>query len=641
MNNKFYITTPIYYVTAKPHLGTLYTTVLADVIARWNILRGKDVFFLTGTDEHGQKIAAAAEKAGKTPQAFVDGFIPDYKAMWKRYEIEYSRFIRTTDEYHVKAVQQWLQKLIDQKDIYKSTYSGWYCTPCETFLTEKESGGVAKDSATKPLCPQCNRETQYISEESYFFRLSAYQEKLLNFYKMHPDFILPRERANEVVSFVESGLKDLCISRTTITWGIPFPNDTKHVTYVWADALNNYVTAIGYLQKGHEEEFKQWWPADVHVMGKDIVRFHAVYWPAFLMASGLEIPHHLVVHGWIKVGDQKMSKSLGNAVDPEELCKTYGPDAVRYYLTTQLSVSQDSPFSVDELAQRINSDLANEMGNLLNRMSTLAIKQGIVEVPAVVTWSKQSIELKKAAEKMLNDVAAYQDSYQLHLAYAELKRFVGAVNAYFHAREPWKQIKTDAAGFVETISATCHALQMIGMVYWPVMPEKMTQLLAALGTTMILGQDLFGQLVAQEWNTSFVLTAVPPLFEKIEKKEEALVQEETVVVEQNLIEITDFGKIDLLVGTVQSAEEVPGSDKLIKTQVNCGQYGIKQVFAGVKKFYKPEELVGKQVVIVGNLKPRKIMGMESQGMMLFAETADGKLSFVTPVQMAINGAKLR
>src|SRR3989339_2186100 len=350
--NKFYVTTPIYYVTARPHLGSLYSTLLADVAARYHKVAGEKVFFLTGTDEHGQKVAQAAAKAGMQPKEFTDSFIDDYKSVWKKYEIAYDYFIRTTDNQHVQAVQTWLQRLIAQGDIYKGSYKGWYCTPCESFVTEKDSQQTEEGKAL--TCPDCSRLTGEVFEECYFFKLSAYQDRLLKFYEEHPNFITPKERMAEVISFVKSGLRDLSISRTTISWGIPFPGDDAHVTYVWADALNNYITAVGYGDDARADELAKWWPADLQIMGKDIARFHAVYWPAFLMASNLAMPKKLLVHGWIKVADQKMSKSLGNAVDPMQLANDYGVDEIRYYLTRKMAITQDSEFKFDDIEQSVN-----------------------------------------------------------------------------------------------------------------------------------------------------------------------------------------------------------------------------------------------------------------------------------------------
>ncbi|MCX5922600.1 MAG: methionine--tRNA ligase [Candidatus Dependentiae bacterium] len=637
--NKFYVTTPIYYVTARPHLGSLYSTLLADVVARWNILQGKQVFFLTGTDEHGQKVAEAAHKANKLPQEFVDSFIHAYKEVWYNYEIAYTHFIRTTDEYHVKAVQKWIARLIVTGDIYKGYYKGWYCTPDETFVTEKDS---EVDSSVAPACPSCGRLTVMVQEETYFFKLSAYQDKLLKFYEEHPDFIVPKERAHEVVNFVKAGLKDFSISRTTVTWGIPFPDDAHHVTYVWADALNNYITGIGYGQPGREHEFNSWWPADLHILGKDIVRFHAIYWPAFLMASGLALPKQLLVHGWIKVGDQKMSKSLGNVVDPEVLFKKYGPEPVRYYLVKQMAITHDGEFSIGDLEQKIESDLANDLGNLLNRMVSLAHKNDVIELPAIHEWSERSLELRDESWNMTQEFEGYMEDYLFHMALARLWKTINKTNAYFHEQEPWKLAKTDRARFIEILSATCHSLKTIAVLLWPVMPKKMEQLLHSLGLSTLLTNNTLKNLELNSWGQHFMLHKIPNLFEKPEPKEEVVVvapaQPEQPQVPE--IGIEDFIKALLIIGTVEQAEEVPGSDKLLKLQVNFGPLGMRQILSGVKKSYQPTDLIGKQGVFVTNLKPRKMMGFESHGMMLFA-VHDNKQTFVTIAGVVPNGTKVQ
>jgi len=646
--NKFYVTTPIYYVTAQPHLGTLYTSVMADVVRRWQKLLGKKTFMLTGTDEHGQKIAQAAEKVGKDPQTFVDGFIDAYKNVWGLYDIKYDHFIRTTDKTHVQVVQDWIKMLQEKGDIYKDRYEGWYCVPDEFFLTDTEAENKKKGD-TPPICPQCKRETVWLSEECYFFKLSKYQDKLLQFYKDNPDFITPRERANEVISFVKSGLKDLSISRTTITWGVPFPGDEKHVAYVWADALNNYITAIGYGQPGKEEEFNFWWPADVHIIGKDIVRFHAVYWPAFLMAAGLPLPKQLLVHGWMTVNKQKMSKSLGNVIDPVVLEKKYGADQVRYHLMRQLAVNQDGDFSFADLEQRINADLANDLGNLLNRMVTLADKNSALNLTCPATWSPEAQKLQKACADTLKLFTQQMDEYVFHMALANLWKFINQVNAFFHAQQPWKQAKTDPELFVQTLSATAHSLRAIGALLWPVLPNKMEQLFESLGLELSPEKIDVNELC--NWNQNFMLKKVKELFEKIDPsspsassdkslKEASVKKEESKG--SDYIKIDDVAKVQLAVGTIEKAEEIEGSDKLLKLQVNCGDtFGMRQVLAGVKKFYSPEQLIGKQGVFVLNLKPRKMMGIESQGMMLFAESQDGTLQMVTVGGPVPNGSKLR
>lgn len=617
MTKKFYVTTPIYYVTARPHLGSLYSTLLADVATRWHKLKGEKTFFLTGTDEHGQKVAEAAKKVGKEPKEFVDSFIPAYKDTWKDYEIEYSRFIRTTDRDHVEAVQGWIKKLIEKGDIYKGEYKGFYCTPCETFMTEAGA------------CESCGRETSFVSEESWFFRLSKYQDRLLALYRDMPGFITPSERANEVVKFVESGLRDLSISRATVKWGIPFPGDDKHVTYVWADALNNYITGIGY--GSNQREFERWWPADMQILGKDIIKFHAVYWPAFLMASDLALPKQLLVHGWIKVNNQKMSKSLGNAVDPKDLLDKYGADVVRYYLTRYMAITQDSEFGVDDLENRNNSDLANNLGNLLNRTVMLALKKNVNFVNKINDWGVAEIELKRNLDAARELFAIEMDAGYFYRALNGLWKFINEVNSYVHAQEPWK-VK-DEKRFEEIISAVCHSLYGIAMLLWPVMPNKMGKLLGSIG--MAVG-DLSGLI--GNWDKSFKLNKIDNLFEKFMVQEIEKKAEVTPVSDN--IDITDFAKVQLKMGTIEQAEEVQGSEKLLKLQVNFGEEK-RQVLSGIKKYYKPEDLVGKQALFVYNLAPRKMMGLESHGMMLFAQDENGNLKFITGSEPVINGAKLQ
>ncbi len=629
---KFYVTTPIYYVTARPHLGSLYSTLLADVAARWHKLRGYKTFFLTGTDEHGQKIAEAAQKANMPPQAFVDSFIDAFKETWDKYEIVYDYFIRTTDESHIKAVQRWIRDLQQSGDIYKSFYSGFYCTPCETYVTESQT-----PEAEAPLCLSCERGTRFISEESYFFRLSAYQDRLLALYAENPDFIVPRERLNEAVSFVESGLKDLSISRTTVKWGIPFPDDVKHTTYVWADALNNYITAVGYGNEARQEEFKFWWPADMQVMGKDIVRFHAVYWPAFLMATGLALPKHLLVHGWIKINNQKMSKSFGNIVDPLALLEAYGAEQVRYYLVRQLAITHDAEFSTLDLEQRINADLANDLGNLLNRVSTLAHKHELFEIKHPQNWGARELDLRDSFWSMLELYSVDMEDGYFHRALNSLWKFIGEVNAYFHASEPWKI--TDKARFEEVISATCHSLHAIGILLLPVMPSKMEALLNSLGVSVQPNQttDFVQELNDNPWTKTFLLTKIPMLFEKYEAQP-AQVPGKTAP-ELPVVTYDEFTKVALVVGTIEACEDIAGSDKLYKLKVNCGEFGIRQILAGVRKSLAPIELLGRQAVFVLNLPPRKMMGLDSEGMMLVAKDGEA-LRIISPVNPVANGTRL-
>ena len=636
-SNKFYATTPIYYANAKPHLGHLYSTVLADVATRLNKIGGKATFLLTGTDEHGQKIAQAAEAQGKSPKALVDECVQDFKKLWHLYNIDYSQFIRTTDEYHIRGVQSWILALMAKGDIYKGMYTGWYCIPDETFVHEKEHG-VPLTAA--PECPTCGRQTIELSEECYFFRLSAYQDRLLEFYKEHPHFITPAERTQEIINFVASGLKDLSISRTTVTWGIPFPGDENHRVYVWADALNNYITAIGY---GSERDVvDQWWPADLQVMGKDIVRFHAVYWPAFLMATGLEMPRQLLVHGWFKVGDQKMSKSLGNAIDPTELARTYGPDAMRYYLIRHMAITQDSPFSIEDLEKRINADLANDLGNLLNRMLTLALKNGVTNAVAPSQLAGPELDLRDKLWSMLNDFQNDMEEYYFHRAYAHVWKYINYVNSYFHVQEPWKIASSDPERFKAIISAVCHSLYAVAILIWPIMPNKMAELLNALGMTLEFDGNYLERLSVDPWSKTFTLTPVPPLFSRIEIQTPAAVEpEEEKKVSEEYISIEQLSAVQLCVGTIISCEDVPKSDKLYKLEVDFGEHGIRQICSGVRQHFAREDLIQKQGVFVLNLQPRKFMGLESQGMMLFAEKDDGKLTIIGPEEGVPAGRKLR
>lgn len=635
--NTFYVTTPIYYVTAKPHLGHLYSTVIADVLARWNKIQNKKVCFLTGTDEFGQKIAQAAAKVGKEPQEFVDSFIDAYKKVWEDFEIDYTIFMRTTNQFHVKAVQHWLTSLLASGDIYKAFYTGWYCTHCETFIQE------STDLQQIPLCPTCSRETHKLAEETYFFKLSAYQDRLLELYEKNPNFIIPRERAQEIVNFVKSGLKDLSISRTTVKWGVPFPNDSKHVTYVWADALNNYITAIGWGQKERKQEFTHSWPADVHVMGKDILRFHAVYWPAFLMASGLELPKHLLVHGWFKVGTQKMSKSFGNVVDPVELNKIYGPEPVRYYLMRQMAITHDGEFTIEDLEQKISSDLADDLGNLLNRMVTLALKYQISEITTPQQWSSPAQELHQESLAMIKDYQIQINDYMFHIALSRLWKFINQTNAYFHSQEPWKQAQKNMSLFQEILSATAHALQTIAILLWPIMPKKMEQLLSSLGV-MLDQRNNNIHAINNVWNNTFMINKIENLFEKpIEKESSSQEAKETIpeTKEGDFITIDDFAKVNLMVGTIESCNAIDQSDKLYKLIVNFGPYGTRQILSGVRKYFEPENLIGKQGVFVTNLAPRKMMGLESQGMLLTVQTADKKMSILSPAISVENGTQLK
>lgn len=618
---KFYVTTPIYYVTAKPHLGSLYSTLLADIASRFYKLKNYNTFFLTGTDEHGQKVAQEAEKANLDPKKFVDSFINDYKKIWKDYNIAYDYFIRTTDESHKKAVQAWLLNLKKSSDIYKGFYTGYYCTPCETYINEKNN-----------ICPSCSRETKYISEESYFFKLSNYQDRLLNFYKENPDFIIPKERSAEVISFIKGGLKDLSITRSTIKWGIEFPEDNKFVTYVWADALNNYITAVGYSDPKRKDEFDYLWPADLQIIGKDILIFHAVYWPAFLMACNLKLPKHILAHGWILLNKQKMSKSLSNTVSPEVLLDSYHPDEIRYYLARYMAITQDSEFSIEDLEKSINSDLVGSLGNLLNRMATLSEKNNIFKVSAFKDFSDKEKELKDLFYNILTDIENYMINGYYYLAIANVFKFIHQVNSYFQSSEPWK-IK-DKTELEKIISITCNSLYSIAILLWPVMPKKMEKILNFLSINLDFNLDLIQDLKDNIFNKSFNLNKSEILFKKIEKKIEDKLE--------NLIEnvnIQEFNKNIILVGTIISCQDIENSEKLYKLEVDFGNYGVKQILSGIKKQYSKEEIINKQSIFLFNLDPRKMLGFESSGMILIAKNKD-KLVLVSPELKVENGTRL-
>ncbi len=486
----------------------------------------------------------------------------------------------------------------------------------------------------------CCVTTVVLSEESYFFKLSAYQDRLLHFYEENPDFIVPQERTQEVINFVKSGLRDLSISRTSITWGIPFPGSEKHVTYVWADALNNYITAIGYGQKERQKEFNYWWPADLQILGKDIVRFHAVYWPAFFMASGLELPKQLLVHGWIKIDNEKMSKSRNNVVDPKQLAELYGVDQVRYYLMRQFSIGQDSNFSLDDLEQRITSDLANDLGNLLNRMTTLAEKNQIFNLDPV-EWSSDGIALHEQAKQMIVQVKKYMHEYSIHMALAAIWKFIAQSNAFFHAHEPWKLAQKDRTKFLEVISAICHSLRAVGLLLWPIMPKSMEQMLLSIGAMHNLGTiDCVELLEHETWNHTFTIQKIPNLFNKIEpRKEEEIMEQKPIEIEG--VDITDFAKIELRVGAIEECRTIPKSDKLYRLKVNFGDCGMRQILSGIRTFFQPEELIGKQAVFVYNLKPRMMMGLESQGMILTAKDDQGNLQLISVQKTVPNGTRLQ
>ncbi|KHC91610.1 methionyl-tRNA ligase [Thermotoga sp. Mc24] len=610
---KFYITTPIYYVNSEPHIGSAYTTIVADIIARYKRFMGYDVFFLTGTDEHGQKVLQAAQQAGKDPQEFCDELAEKFKQLWKELKITNDYFIRTTDEMHMKTVQEFVAKMKENGDVYKGIYKGWYCVPCETFWNEDE---VIKEGEER-FCPECKRPVKWVEEENYFFRLSKYRDPLLKYYEEHPDFVEPDFRRNEMLKILEGGLKDLSITRTTFKWGVPMKDDPEHVIYVWVDALINYISAIGY--GWNDEMFNKWWPADLHLIGKEINRFHSIIWPAMLMSVGLPLPKKVFAHGWLTVNGQKISKSLGNAIDPRFFVKRYGNDVVRYYLIRDIMFGKDGDFSEERLVHRLNSDLANDYGNLLHRITAMIKKYFNGRLPSpsaqegLDSWLKERFfETKDAYHELM-------DSYRLTEALDKIWEFIADVNKYFNDTKPWilgKEGNMERLGTV--LYNSLEAVFKVALMTLPVMPDTSKEVFRRVSF-----EEKPSKEHLENWGVLKSGSTVihgEPLFRKIDAKDFKKVVE-TVSVEQNVITIDDFSKVDLRIAKVLEAEKVPNSRKLLRLIIDLGTEK-RQIVAGIAEHYKPEELVGKLIVVVANLKPAKLMGIESQGMLLAAKSGD-------------------
>ena len=642
MNKKpFYITTPIYYSSGSFHLGHCYTTVICDAIARFKRMDGYDVFYLTGTDEHGQKVQQRAEKAGVTPKQFVDRLYEQITALWKKLDISYDKFIRTTDEYHEKTVQKIYEKLLASGDIYKSEYEGLYCTPCEAFWTESQ----LKDGK----CPDCGRPVIKQKEESYFFRLSKYQDRLIKFYQENPEFISPRSRMNEMINnFIKPGLKDLCISRTTFDWGVKLPFDSKHVAYVWVDALSNYITALGYLQDDHSK-FDKYWPADLHMVGKEIVRFHTVIWPALLMALGLPLPKKVYGHGWLLFGDDKMSKSKGNVVDPFFLADRYGVDAIRYFLLREIPFGSDGAYTNEALLVRTNADLVNDLGNIVSRTTAMITQYFEGRIPAPNAYTELDKELINLCEATLDKVRKDMDGLSAPDALADIFKIVQRANKYIDETTPWtlnKQGNTERLATVMYVLAEC--IRFAATLLKPFITATSNVIFAKLGVNS--PEDFaeitkFGVLQAGTkvdkganlFNRIDVEKELKALDELAEKQHSDANTEQTSP--SDIIDINDFAKVKLCTAKVLSCEKVAKSDKLLAFKLQVGDE-IRQVVSGIAQYYQPEYMVGKTVVLVKNLKPAKIRGVESNGMILCA--ADGRsVVFVTPEKDIGSGKEVR
>lgn len=618
-NETFYITTPIYYVNDIPHIGHAYTTIIADALARFNRLLGKDVFFLTGTDEHGQKIEKAAAEKGLKPLELADEVVGRIKDLWKALEISNDFFIRTTEPFHKKGVQKIFLKLKEKGDIYKGTYQGWYCVSDENFLAED----VPLEAESCKICPDCGKKAILVSEDCYFFRLSRYQEPLLQFYAQNPEFVRPASRMNEVASFVRRGLKDLSITRTTVKWGIPVPDDPGHTIYVWFDALHNYLTGAGY--DWDLERFQKFWPATIHLIGKDILRFHAIFWPAFLMAAGFPLPKTVYGHGWWLKDEAKMSKSKGNVLDPYVILKTFGPDPLRYFLLREIPIGLDGNFSHEGFLHRVNSDLANDLGNLIHR--TLTMIQGYLKgtIEDGEEEQEKDKEIRQDFETLKGRVADSYENYALSRALEEIWVYINSVNKYLADNEPWKLAEDESKKkrLARILYQAAAAIRGIGYLLYPVMPESCRKIWSYLGENRAIEEVPYAFFRFEGLKTGLRIQRLKPLFPRVLlrdflKEEAPSAAPEKKEEKMDIVTFDEFKKMDLRVGEILQAEKVPGTDKLLKIEVNIGTEKRTMV-AGVGDTYSPEELVGKKLVVIINLKPAVIRGIESQAMLLAAE----------------------
>jgi len=620
----FYVTTPIYYVNDVPHIGHAYTTIIADALARYHRQKGLEVFFLTGTDEHGQKIEKTAAEKGLTPKELADRVVGRFKELWQRLNISYDYFIRTTEQFHEAGVQKIFQKLLEKGDIYKGTYQGWYCISEENFLSED----VPLEPEGYKICPDCGRKATLIEEESYFFRLSAYQQPLLEFYQQNPQFVRPQTRMNEVVSFVKQGLKDLSITRTTVKWGIPVPGDPRHTIYVWFDALHNYLTGIGY--DWNQELFQKFWPADVHLIGKDILRFHAIFWPAFLMAAGFPLPRTVYGHGWWLKDETKMSKSRGNVLDPYLILKKVGADPLRYFLLREIPIGQDGNFSHESFVQRINSDLANDLGNLVQRTLTMVVNYFAGKIEAPGEEREEDLKLASQFAETKQKVIEFYDDYALNRALEEIWAYLNVINKYLADNEPWKLAKQpdQRPRLARVLYQALCAIKALSYLLYPVMPETAGKIWKLLAQKQKPEEMRLEELKFYDYRADEPIQKPEALFPRLDLKEfigemekqKSPDKQETKSEAKRMEYITydEFKKMDLRVAKVLTAERVAGTNKLLKLQIDLGTEQ-RQIIAGVAESYAPEELVGKEFIVIANLQPAVIRGIESQGMLLAAE----------------------
>jgi methionyl-tRNA synthetase len=651
---KFYLTTPIYYVNARPHLGHTYTTIIADTIARYKRMRGYEVIFLTGTDEHGQKVERAAKAAGLGPQAYADRISAEYSQLWKELDLPFDRFVRTTEDRHERAVLRLLHHAQDAGYIYKGHYEGQYCVFDELYVD---------DPTPNAPCPDCGRPTERIREENYYFKLSAFQDRLLEFYEKNPEFIQPETRRNEVIAFVRSGLRDLSISRTTLKWGIPWPDDEKHVFYVWYDALTSYMTGIGY---GDDElQFEKYWPADLHLIGKEILRFHAVYWPAFLMAAvekgePLELPKQIFAHGWWTFAGEKMSKSKGNIALPQPIAQVLGIDALRYFLLREMVFGQDCNFSYEALLTRYNSDLANGLGNLASRVLTMIQNYFAGEIPEHAAGAESEVAVARAASQGVAVALQQYDRYEFSRALETIWSVIAEVDKYLVENAPWKLAddpeQRECLGTI--LYTAAETLRLVTVLAHPVLPHATQQIWRQLGQFQDLASVRLDELSWGELRAGSRVGEPQALFPRV-KKEEAIERIETMEEQirnpvppapaaapaaapaSHKIGIEDFAKIEMRVGEVKSAEKVAGADKLLKLMVDIGDE-VRQIVAGIADVYQPEELVGRKVVVVVNLQPRKLRGVESNGMVVAATVGpEGKPVLATFTEPVVVGSRLK